>query len=148
MRKIFQRRICAELQQPMKFISPSKPPVKPLAKKPWKMLSTFSLDSLQTACLDQKMPKHNPIHWLWSNVVHKKTKAKPQSQPWYWGNFSFLVLPNRGWYPKVLENGKRISHHRHTQQTWSLILRQIPRPLKIYIIQVNGHLLQNLPDQW
>jgi hypothetical protein len=77
MRKIFQRRICTELQQPMKFISPSKLPVKPLAKKPRKMLSTFPLDSLQTACLDQKMPKHNPIHWLWSNVVHRKRRPSP-----------------------------------------------------------------------
>ena len=77
MRKIFQGRICAELQQPMKFISPSKPPVKPLAKKPWQMLSTFSLDSLQTARLDQKMPKHNPIRWLWSNVVHRKRRPGP-----------------------------------------------------------------------
>jgi hypothetical protein len=73
----FQRRICAELQQPMKFISPSKLPVKPLAKKPWKMLRNFSLDSLQTACLDQKIPKHNPIHWLWSNVVHRKQRPSP-----------------------------------------------------------------------
>ena len=144
----FQRRICAELQQPMKFISPSEPPVKPLDQKPWKMLSTFSLDSLQTACLHQKMPKHDPIHWLWSNVVHKKMKAKPQSQPWYWGNFSFLVLPNRGWYSKIPENRKEISHHRYTQQAWRSILRQIPRPLKIYIIQANGHLLQNLPNRW
>ena len=148
MRKIFQRRIYAELQQPMEFISPSKPPVKLLAKKPWKMLSTFSLNSLQIASLDQKMPKHNPIHWLWSNVFHKKTKAKPQSQPWYWGNFFFLVLPNRGWYSKVLENWKEISYHRHTQQTWRLILRQTSRSLKIYIIQVNGRLLQNLPNRW
>ena len=148
MRKIFQRRICTELQQPMKFISPSKPLVKPLAKKPWKMLSTFSVDSLQIARLDQKMPKHNPIHWLWSNVIHKKTKAKPQSQPWYWGNLSFLVLPSRGWYSKVSENWKEIFHHRHTQQTWRSILRQISRPLKIYIIQANGHLLKNLPNRW
>ena len=41
------------------------------------MLSAFSLDSFQTACLDQKMPKHNPIHWLWSNVVHRKWRPGP-----------------------------------------------------------------------
>uniref|UniRef100_A0A2N9GK78 Uncharacterized protein n=2 Tax=Fagus sylvatica TaxID=28930 RepID=A0A2N9GK78_FAGSY len=45
------------------------------------------------------------------------------------------------------ENWKEISHHRHTQQTWRSILRQISRSLKIYIIQANGHLLQNLPNR-
>uniref|UniRef100_A0A2N9FGZ6 Uncharacterized protein n=1 Tax=Fagus sylvatica TaxID=28930 RepID=A0A2N9FGZ6_FAGSY len=48
---------------------------------------------------------------------------------------------------EVPENWKEISHHRHTQQTWRSILRQISRSLKIYIIQANGHLLQNLPNR-
>uniref|UniRef100_A0A2N9ILD8 Uncharacterized protein n=1 Tax=Fagus sylvatica TaxID=28930 RepID=A0A2N9ILD8_FAGSY len=52
-----------------------------------------------------------------------------------------------GGIQKVPENWKEISHHRHTQQTWRSILRQISRSLKIYIIQANGHLLQNLPNR-
>ncbi len=73
----FFRGICSELQQPMKFISPSEPPVGPLAQKSWKVLSTFSPDSFQTTCLDQKMPKHNPIRWLWLNIVYRKQRPSP-----------------------------------------------------------------------
>ena len=130
MRKIFQRRICAELQQPMKSISPSKPPVKPLAQKPWKMLSAFSLDSLQTNMPWPKKCPNTITYTGFGRMLPIKNKGQAPVSALILGQFFFLVLPNRGWYINVSEGGKGISHQWCTQQTWNPMLRQIFGPPK------------------